>query len=291
MNSPTEAAGSARAFVGLMPVNGTHLWVERMGHGPLVIALHGGLGFDHTSFTPWLDPLADGRTLVYVDLRGNGRSERLGPEAWSAVTHATFVADIDALRAALGHERVTLIGHSYGGYLALDYALAHPDRLDGLVLVDTAPSFAHRDVIPVNALTRNPELGARYLAALSQLPNDDAAFAAAMPEFMALYFHRGDGDGFMARTSYSAAAVVRSLGELIGTWTVTERLSEITAPTLVVAGDDDFICPLEPCSRTLVAGIRGARLEVIAECGHYPFVEQPARFLAAVRPFLAGLGP
>ena len=279
----------ARAFAGRMPIRDTHLWVERIGDGPLIIALHGGLGFDHTGLTPWLDPLADQATLVYVDQRGQGRSERLPPEVWETVTHATLVEDIDALRAAHGAERVILIGHSYGGFLSLDYALAHPERLAGLVLVSAAPSFAHGAVIAGNAIARDPVVGTRFIAALGALPADDAAYAAELPGFLSLYFHRGDGDGFMARTSYSAAAAARSLGALVGAWSVADRLAEIQVPTLVIGGDDDFISPLELCSKQLADGIPGATLAVMPECGHFAFVEQHERFLAAVRPFLAGL--
>src|SRR5579864_9005276 len=108
--------------------------------------MHGGLGLDHTYFRPSLDSLARSEghpQIIYYDHRGGGRSRR---EPLDGVTHATWAGDADALRAHLGHERVVLLGHSYGDYLALDYVLAHPERVAALILVSTAPVL---DYLPV----------------------------------------------------------------------------------------------------------------------------------------------
>ena len=102
-------------------VGDTRLFYQTAGNGSPILLMHGGLGLDHTCFLPWLEPLADDRTqLIFYDHRGNGRSER--PADWNAVTHLTWADDADALRAHLGHERVVALGHSYGGFLALEYA-------------------------------------------------------------------------------------------------------------------------------------------------------------------------
>src|SRR5258706_4268628 len=122
------------------PINSTDLFYVREGAGRAIVALHGGLGFDHSYLRPWLDPLAEHAQLIYFDLRGHGQSARHGMEN---VDHATFVSDIDSLREFFGHDRVTVFGHSYGGFLALEYALKHPDCVDALVLCSTGPPFKH----------------------------------------------------------------------------------------------------------------------------------------------------
>jgi proline iminopeptidase len=100
-------------------------------------AQHGGLGLDHTHLHPWLDPLGDVLRLVYYDHRGNGRSDGPFQKTW---THADLTADAEALRRELGLGRMVLLGHSYGGFLALDYAVRYPDLLSHLILVSTAPA-------------------------------------------------------------------------------------------------------------------------------------------------------
>jgi pimeloyl-ACP methyl ester carboxylesterase len=100
--------------------------------------MHGGLGFDHTSLHPWLDPLGEEMHLIYYDHRGNGRSGRPPLET---LTFEQFCADADALRAHLGYEKVAVLGYSFGGFIALEYALRYPERLSHLILLDTAPTL------------------------------------------------------------------------------------------------------------------------------------------------------
>ena len=110
-------------------VNGTTLYYETIGQGTPMFIMHGGLGMDHSYFRPWLDALADQVTLVYYDHRANGRSER--PANLDGVTHATWAADADALREHLGYDQILLFGHSYGGFLAQEYAFATTIALKG----------------------------------------------------------------------------------------------------------------------------------------------------------------
>src|SRR5205823_8034411 len=94
-------------------------------------------------------PLADELALITFDHRGCGRSDEAPEETYS---HAQFAADADALRARLGYERIPVLGTSYGGFIAQEYALRYPDRLTHLILVDTAPSHDHHEAAKRNAL-------------------------------------------------------------------------------------------------------------------------------------------
>src|SRR5687767_4844276 len=91
---------------------GSMMWYHSMGKGELLIALHGGLGMDHTYFRPWLEPLAEHVKLTYLDFRGNGRSTGNGDD----LTMQRLAEDVDALREHLGYPRTWLLGHSYGGF-------------------------------------------------------------------------------------------------------------------------------------------------------------------------------
>src|SRR2546427_10304030 len=120
-------------------LNGVRIYTRRVGDGPPVVVLHGGPGAHHDYLLPQYDRLALGRTLLYYDQRGGGRSPvpRDTPVGWRE-----HVADLEALRGHWGLERGTLLGYSWGGLLAVLYALEHPDRIDRLALVAPAPVTA-----------------------------------------------------------------------------------------------------------------------------------------------------
>lgn len=99
-------------------VNGTEFYYATVGQGRPMMLMHGGLGLDHAGFAPGFDQLGDQEELIDYDHRGNGRSQR--PDNLEGVTHDTWIADADALRARLGHERMILFGRSYGSFLAQD---------------------------------------------------------------------------------------------------------------------------------------------------------------------------
>ena len=251
------------------------------GDGPTVMAMHGGLGLDHTYLKGWLDGMA---RVVYYDHRGNGRSPR--PDDWSTVTHESMVADAEALRAAVGAERMTIFGQSYGAFIALEYALRHPERVAGLILVGAAPALQHLGQSMAIAQARlSPDDFARVVEDFST-PADDEMVAREWPWLQRLYLKRYD-QGLVERlwghTIYSAAALNHSLGVMAPTYDVRGRLGEIEAPTLIVTGKWDWITPPELGAEPLHAGIRGSRLEIFEESGHFPFAEEPERFRAAVR--------
>ena len=161
--------------------------------------LHGGLGLDRSTLRPWLDPLGDRARLVFLDLRGCGLSEPIPTGA--PVTHATWVDDADALRDHLGLERWTVFGHSYGGFLALEYALRYPERTAGLVLCSTAPAFDHAGVAMANAEARGtPETLAALAGAFSSPAPSDEAFEATWRALAPLYLHRPTPESLSAIT-------------------------------------------------------------------------------------------
>src|SRR6266508_6190673 len=100
--------------------DGCRLFVEELGSGLPLIVLHGGPGLDHTMFRPYLDPLAEDVRLIYVDERGQGRSDRVDPHSLSL---ETFARDVDLLAEALGLERFALLGHSFGAIVATFHAI------------------------------------------------------------------------------------------------------------------------------------------------------------------------
>ncbi|MDD9995271.1 MAG: alpha/beta fold hydrolase, partial [Dehalococcoidia bacterium] len=172
----------------LANVNGTTLHYELLGDGPPLMLMHGGLGFDHTYFRPWVDPLAEDFTLILYDHRGNGRSER--PPDLDDVFHSTWADDAEALRQHLGFDRMTLLGHSYGGTIAQHYAIRHQQHLAGLILATTYPAWDYTDVILERAreIGTPDEVAAIEARFFNHVANDEDMEELAA-EIGGLYFH------------------------------------------------------------------------------------------------------
>lgn len=261
------------------------LYQIRIGQGPETVVLHGGPGADHAYLRPGFDALARGRTLLFYDQRGGGRSPaaREVPVGWRE-----HVADLEALRVEWGRERLVLAGYSWGGLLALLYALEHPVRVSHLALVSPAPCwragreaferrFAERSASPTVQAMR------RELQSSGLRESDPETYRRrAFDLSVAGYFH----DPRRARELTPFRITGRTQQEVwasLGDYDLRPRLSAIESPAVVVHGDDDPI-PWET-SRLLADGI-GASFHLLPGCGHVPYVEAPAAFLAALDPFL-----
>ncbi len=255
-----------------------------LGRGPALLAVHGGPGTDHRLFRPYLDPLADDVRLVFFDLPGHGESGPMEDESLSSMA-----ASIEDVRTALETETVALLGSSYGGFLALTYALAHPGAVAALVLVGTSASHGFRDEsIKVAERRATPEM----LGSLQRLWDgslaSNAAFERAWRDIFPLYFHRlppAEIDALARRCSYTLETRRRILPTL-QQYDLRERLGEIEVPVLVITGRHDWITSLRQAEE-LVAGLPRGELVIFEKSGHYPFIEEQGRFLAVVREWLA----
>lgn len=259
------------------------LWWHAEGNGPMLLVMAGGMGFDHSYLRPWLDPLSEYFQLVYFDHRGNGNSDE--PNTWDAVSIASWADDADRLRAHLGAESMVLFGHSYGGIIAQEYALRHPQRLDALILCSTYPSFAHAPVAMANAAARGTsEQVAVLVAGLSSRSESDAKFAQDCRTILPLYFHTPSPSHLAAldRVRFRANAFNHAFFACLPGLSMAELLTHVQVPTLVLNGDDDWIAPVEHGAQLLHEAIPGAELVVIEDSGHFPFVERQAAFVHVV---------
>jgi len=264
---------------------------EKIGRGPPVLVLHGGLGLDHTYLRPWLDPLGDEVELIYFDQRGNGRSTR--PASFEGIGHDTWVEDIDAIRSHFGHEEIVVLAHSYGAFLAQEYALAHGDRLRGLVLSAALPVIDHREVMMANAAARaTPEQIAALGEAFSAPIPDDAAFARIWERILPIYFAHYDpevGRAMVDAMHFGAAVYNHCSQHCLPKFDVLARLPEIRTPTLVLGGRHDWIAPPREGAERIHAGIPGSELVIFENSGHFPFIEEPSLFRGAVRDWMQRL--
>ena len=272
-----------------MKVRDVSLYVEVAGHGGPLLLMHGGPGLDHVSLTPFRS-LADRHTVVFYDHRCNGRST--GAPVTS-MTWQNLTADAEALREQLGFERWSVLGHSFGGQVALEYVLRYPERVSRLVLLDTAGDASwsqHHapDVLAGRGFGPKTVAVARRFYDGRIAPKD---FVRAALRLLPAYDHRFSLLRLareMIEGGWRATPRPEALqfgGRMMRGWSVMDRLSEIRVPTLVLAGHDDFLFPPES-QALLAAGIPDARLQIIERAGHNPQSERPAETLKAVAAFL-----
>jgi len=251
-------------------VNGARLWVEDEGEGPAVLFVHGGLG-DLRLWEPQARALARQFRSIRYDLRFWGRSTG-PPVAFSAVDDAVGVLD------ALGVERAALVGLSLGGGLALDVALAHPDRVWALVHVAAGVSGLPIDVY-------SDEQTAAYEQAEA-----DGDLDAMMAIDLAVWAPLGAGDDFreLWRATPDALGVPNG-AEPQRPGPARDRLEEIAVPTLVIVATGDPPAQRE-VGATVARRVPGAQLVEI-DSDHYLTLREPARVTAAIERFLSASSP
>jgi proline iminopeptidase len=275
----------------LASINGTDIYYEVIGTGRPLMIMHGGLGLDHTYFRPWLDPLADHAQVIFFDFSGHGRSPR--PQGFDGVTHATWADEADGLRRHLGHDRIVLLGHSYGGFLAMEYALRHPETLDGLILSCTGPALDHAPEAIANAQARGTDEQVNaLLAGLSQPLASDRDFYLWWKTILPLYFHQYTpelGDRVLSEHAiYSVAGFNHAFGQCIPSYNVEPEIHRITAPTLILSGDDDYILGTSQ-GRRIASQMPHAMHHIFAKSGHFPFAEETDEYLTTIRDWITGL--
>jgi len=275
-----------------MSIRGISLFVEVMGHGYPLVLMHGGPGSDHLTMSPFRS-LEDQLTLVFYDHRCNGRSE--GAEV-SSMTWENLTADADALRQELGFDKWAVLGQSFGGMVALEYALRYPQSLSHLMLLDTGGDtwwVQHNapEILAKRGYSAAAVRTARRFFNGQIEPNEIGAAIRKLGR--AYYHHLGPRllvhDVLLGlRVKTRPEALIFGYGQLLQGWTVMDRLSEIKVPTLVMAGRDDFQFPPEH-QAALAAGIPNAQLEIIERAGHNASTERPTEVIQAVRDFTAAV--
>lgn len=266
-------------------VRGVEIFERRAGSGPATVVLHGGPGAHHDYLLPGFDALASGRTLIYYDQRGGGKSPvaRDVPVGWTE-----HVADLDALRSIWGLDRLTLLGYSWGGLLAELYATTHPDRVERLALVSAAPAWrAARTEFErrFHERTMSPALQAeRATLRESKLrERDPVAFQRRLFELsVAGYFH--DPSQVRALTPFRVTGrTQQEVWSSLGEFDLRPALRGLHVPAVVLHGDDD---PIPAESAREVAECLGAPFHLLLHCGHVPYVEAFEDFRRILDAFL-----
>jgi proline iminopeptidase len=261
----------------LIEVNNSRLYVDIVGSGlvakgpemverPTVFILHGGPGMDHTTMKPDFNPLAEIAQLVYYDHRGQGRSDTDKPENWNLDQWAD---DLRALIELLGVDNPIVLGLSFGGFVAQNYAIRHADKLHKLILASTVARM-----LPERVFDAFQEFGGNEVRETAEEfwsgPNEENT-AKYMRDCLPLYT-RTERDPEEAQRAIWTPEVIEHFSKPGGeNWTFDFRkgLEAITCPTLITAGDIDPITPLSGVMEMADhVPLKIRELEVFSNCGH-----------------------
>lgn len=282
---------------GYIPVDGYRVWFRMVGGGaehervPLLI-LHGGPGAPHDYLENLQDLASHERRVIFYDQLGCGRSDQPDDPALCVVSR--FADEVETVRRALGLERVHILGQSWGGMLAQEYALRQPAGLVSLILANTtssAPLWVAeanrlRQGLPpeVNAaLLRHEQSGTtdsqEYLDAVQAFYDRHVCRIRPLPDFVQRSF---DQIGFVY--NYMNGPSEFHIIGVIKDWDVTGRLFEIRAPTLIISGLYDESTPRQ--NEILHKGIASSEWLLLENSSHLAHVEEPERYMQAVQEFL-----
>ena len=271
--------------------NAVRLWFDVEGLGlvwdgtehrrrPTVVLVHGGPGtFDHSYFTPDFGRLAQVAQVVYLDLRGHGRSTWGDPEEWSFEQCAD---DVRSLCDALGIERPVVLGHSMGGPIALLYAARHPGHAAGIIVQSGFARWDHERLATAFTAIAGDEVGelARRRYAGEELSDEEgervyAAFGTHVP------------DERKRAASPQNLALNRPGMDVIRRTDILDQLGVISSPTLICVGERDPVTPVG-ASEEIVAALPAGqgRLEMIKKAGHFTWLDAPEAFWPVVTDFV-----
>jgi len=274
-------------------VDDARLFVRFVGSGEPLIIIHGGPGLSHDYLAPQLiDLLAKDYQLVFYDQRASGRSS--GVDDTTRLTISQFANDLEMLRQQLEINRLNLLGHSFGGLLAMYYAISYPDNVNKLLLIDTAPAswelnFPYfwktisdrqtendkqelTNLKSKNDFGTNPELMDRYFKIYFKPFFKDSSFSQQLSF--------GIDENWISKFNVTNGKVWNNLGH----YDIHNKLKNINAPTLIMHGD--FSVLSVDGAKAIERMIRNSKLVILKDVGHFPYMEDPKAFTKTVRTFL-----
>lgn len=287
--------------------DGVRLFYKIVGSGSeTLVAVHGGPGNSLTSIEPDLEPLAKNRRVIYYDQRGNGRSDLIKDREKLSINK--HIEDLETVRKFFNLDKMTLLGNSWGGLLVSYYAIAHPDKIERMIL--HSPAEPTQDLMFKAVDEIQSRIDQRYDRAQRDrfrvvsnpqtwLKADDPR--AVCQEFFRMIFPvyvskeesvkllKGDVCSGSEDAVRNQQFVNQQIWRTLGSWNLLPSLGVVKTPVLVIHGAADPI-PVES-AEAWASAMPNARLLVINGAGHIPQIEQPGIFFKAVETFLEGSFP
>jgi pimeloyl-ACP methyl ester carboxylesterase len=276
------------------PVNGIKIHYFVSGEGPVCLVPTPGWGPSINYLKNSLTPFEKYFTMVYYDTRISGQST--GPDDPTKYSSQDFMNDMDSLRAYLKQAKVWVMGHSMGGFQVLNYGINHSDKLNGIIALS---ALAGRDSLYEAEFTKMvmKRKGQPYFEKGSDIIFGKDTTKYKMTEVMQyifpFYFHNPNKIADFAKLGdpqLSDIADNYTQASKFGSEYLFPLLNKIKVPTLVVVGDDDFICDKISQADRIVKGIPKSTEVVITDAGHFPWVEQPKQFFTETEKWLEKQG-
>ena len=275
---------------GYVTANNRNFFYERVGYGPEnIVVVHGGPGLPHNYLLPALQSLGQYATVWFYDARGHGLSEHNYPN--EPYTMQQLADDIGAFVSAVGLQNYTLLGHSFGGMVALKYATGNPAGLRRLILADTAASAEYATKLRENLkkVMTEKEFNRYEQTLADESVTPDERLRRALRIVYPFYWYNPPKDEYLdldvKRMNLNARAAEEIWSSDGMAFDVRDKLSGVNMPTLVLVGRYDIVMGLDE-ARAIAEGIPNAQLVVFDNSGHYPFFEENYLFTQWVRSFL-----
>ncbi|HEY9774360.1 MAG TPA: alpha/beta fold hydrolase [Planktothrix sp.] len=258
----------------------------RMVDKPTMFAIHGGPGMDHSGYKSSLPPLSDKVQIVYFDHRGQGRSARGAKESYTLENN---VEDMEALRQHLGLGKIVLLGGSYGGMVAMSYAIRYPQNVSHLIAAVT--SSEGRCLERAKQIVKERGSAEQQEAAKILFDGafeDEEHMRDTMEALGPIYSQKYDAQAAKERRGrqiVSPDAINFAFGGFLRTYNITAELHKISSPTLVIGARHDWICAPE-FSEIIARNIPNSDLRIFENSGHWVAADEHQNFIDVIRGFL-----
>lgn len=279
---------------GFVKVDNGQLYYQIVGKGDPVVVIHGGPGFDQGYLLPGMAELAKKHQVVFYDQCGSGRST-VSVIDEQHINEEQFIEDLEKLRKALDYSKITLVGHSTGGMLAMRYAIKYGANVKKMVLMNTLPATTAGIHDFVEEVERRIAPSAAEIEALQKsqafLENDPETIAKFYSLFFKYYFHNpSDLKKLNMHLEPQGIATGMQVAKILEKSIFTkfidliDDLQKLKIPTLIIHGESDAL-PIST-AQEIATAIKGSKLVVQKQCGHFPYIEKPEEWLAIVEEFL-----
>ncbi len=277
---------------GYLQINGSEVYYKTMGEGEPLVVVHGGPVLDHSYLLPHLQVLADDYQLIFYDQRAAGQSSiDVDPKT---MTLDGFIEDIEQLRQQLNLEKINLLGHSWGGLLAMNYAIKYDEHLNHLILSNaSAPSVAdaqQEGLLVAQKMTKRDQDKLNNLTSSGLLRTEDPSEAIKEMMMLSYRVHMYDTSN-MYRLELSIpkdfmlrSQAYRTLNPDLANYDLYDQLMQVSTPTLVLFGESEPAVQLH--ANRMAGAFQNGALYVVKGAGHFPFIESNKDYTAKIKSFI-----
>ena len=285
---------TAIAKDGFVAVNQGKLYYQIFDQRPTILVLHGGPGLDQSYLLPQMTELSKQYRVVFYDQRGSGKSTSTLID-FKHINVDQFVQDLDSLRKALQLKKIIILGHSWGGLLAMHYAINHPQHVSAMILMNSAPATS------IGFQTFEEEYKKRTKPIMKELVEiqtsdqfkqfDPKTTSLFYRKIFSTYFYKPHAvDKLTLSFTPMSAKNSAEIGNIFGStlfsspYDLRPQLQKLSIPTLVITGDADPI-PVN-AEKEIADAVKHAQFFVIKQSGHFPYIEQPKVLFSKIQQFL-----